>query len=97
MNEQRDWRGPVALVLAVGLAVGWSATLVVLAVRHAVPFEGNAAAPTILGTIGGIMGGAVAGWLGGRRSVEHHHHYRPEVPRSTELGMVPDDEAADPP
>jgi hypothetical protein len=61
-----DWRGPVALALAVLVGAGWAVALVA-AVLH--PDDLSRTGRLLLYTLGGALVGGLIGWLGspGRR------------------------------
>jgi hypothetical protein len=64
--EPTDWRGYVAFILAMGLAVGWATALIMSASSRTPPIGQETG--TLLATLGGGMAGAVGAYLGmGRR------------------------------
>jgi membrane associated rhomboid family serine protease len=81
----RDWHGPVALVLALGLSLGWASALIIAAlpVTNTISDQGA----NLLATVGGLMGGAVAAYLGAR-SAEHTADRRRPFPPPPDSSQV---------
>ena len=69
MRLHDDWVGLCAFVLACGLAVGWSGTILLVAWQGG-PLSDHSA--NTLATLGGAMAGAVATYLGGSALRREH-------------------------
>lgn len=61
----RDWTGPTAFVLALGVSIGFAGTMIVIAGPWKNTDPLGTAAGYILSALGGAMIGAVAAYLGG--------------------------------
>lgn len=57
-----DWRGYIAFVMALGIAIGFGAAIIMSASARTPPISDTTA--TLLSTLGGAMIGAVATYLG---------------------------------
>jgi hypothetical protein len=57
-----DWRGRVALTLAAGVSVGWSVAVILVVTPWSGPLSAEGAA--LLSTVGGVIAGACATYLG---------------------------------
>lgn len=71
-----DWVGLAVVILAAGLSIGWAATLIIVAVDSD-PLSSSAA--HLLSAVGGLMGGAIAAFVGMNRWHHgDHSETRPE-------------------
>lgn len=61
--RRTDWAGLAIVIMALGLALGWAGTLLVISGPWD-PDPLSDAGANLLSTVGGLMGGAVAAYIG---------------------------------
>lgn len=80
---QDDWAGLCALVLSLGLAIGWVAGIIILA------WHGRSLGETggsVASTLGGAIVGAIASYLGGAALRRERGDEPPPGPSDSSMG-----------
>lgn len=71
-----DWAGATAFVVAAFLAIGWAVSMIVVAIDDNVSEAGI----QLLTGLGGVLAGAVAGYLGAGAALIWRRHKDDEPP-----------------